>query len=124
MGHTGEVTWVTRDHVPNQTQPQPQLAVRVGQQVELLDRLDTGDMVMVRLCPVTLSEITRPEFQEGYVPVACLKITSKTLNYQKNSGLEHDQGRKNNLESFYYWNTFIFVNQARNVMVSQLEVYF
>ena len=84
---------MTHDHnpVPGHSS-QPQLSVRVGQQVELLDRCDnTQDMVLVRLCPTTLSEVTRPDLQEGYVPVSCLKMPSKQFQYPKHG--DNDQGK-------------------------------
>ena len=104
----GEVTWVTSDHVPGPGPGQPQLGVRVGQQVELVDRLDNHqDMVLVRLCPASLSEVTRPDLQEGYVPVSCLKLPpSKTFQFSKqnpNMVGESDQGKKISIFIYSDW---------------------
>ena len=110
----GEVTWVTSDHVPGPGPGQPQLGVRVGQQVELLDRLDNHqDMVLVRLCPTSLSEVTRPELQEGYVPVSCLKLPpSKTFQFSKQHQQmvgESDQGKKV---------IFIYLDWVKDIIIS------
>ena len=81
---------MTSDHAP--TSP-GQLMVRAGQQVELMDRLEPGqDLVMVRLVPATLSEVTRPEVTpEGFVPVSCLKLPP-SKSYQIKSAGDPEQG--------------------------------
>ena len=87
---------------------QPQLSVRVGQQVELLDRCDNSqDMVLVRLCPATLSEVTRPDMQEGYVPVSCLKMPSKQFQYPKHG--DNDQGKIFNFILFLFRVNYILL---------------
>lgn len=80
------------DHTP--TAP-GQLGVRAGQQVELMDRLEPGqELVLVRLVPATLSEVTRPEVtHEGFVPVSCLKLPP-SKSYQIKGGVDPDQGRR------------------------------
>lgn len=87
----GEVTWVTADHAPSAP---GQLGVRAGQQVELMDRLEPGqDLVLVRLVPAGLSEVTRPEVtQEGFVPVSCLKLPP-SKSYQIKGVVDSDQGK-------------------------------
>jgi len=78
----GEVTWVVSDYNGGPGE----LSVRAGQQVEVLDQ-NNADQLLVRLCPNTLSEVTRPDLQEGYVPLSCLKAPpSKTFQLSKSSG--------------------------------------
>ena len=84
------MTWVTGDHAPASP---GQLGVRAGQQVELMDRLEPGqDLILVRLVPATLSEVTRPDTQEGYVPVSCLKLPPSKA-YQIKGAVDPEQGR-------------------------------
>ena len=87
-----EVTWVVSDYNGGPGE----LSVRAGQQVEVLDQ-NNADQVLVRLCPNTLSEVTRPDLQEGYVPLSCLKAPpSKTFQLSKSS-VDADQGRRETL---------------------------
>merc|ERR1712106_1314604 len=55
----GEVTWVVSDYNGGPGE----LSVRAGQQVEVLDQ-NNADQLLVRLCPNTLSEVTRPATAE------------------------------------------------------------
>ena len=76
QGLNGELTWVTSDHAAPLAGGQ--LSVRVGQQVEIMDRLGDPahpDMVMVRL-------VSDQHQETGYVPMSCL---SKNFN--------NDQGK-------------------------------
>ena len=82
---------MTSDHSPSSP---GQLGVRAGQQVELMDRLEPGqELVLVRLVPATLSEVTRPEVtHEGFVPVSCLKLPP-SKSYQIKATVDPEQGR-------------------------------
>ena len=76
----GEMTWVTRDYTSHS---QRELSVRSGQQVELLDRLDTTEAHLVR---------GRLQLMEGLVPLSCLQLPpGKTYQLSKPSDCE---GRK------------------------------
>ena len=80
------MTWVTSDHSPSSP---GQLGVRAGQQVELMDRLEPGqELVLVRLVSPSLSELTH----EGYVPVSCLKLPP-SKSYQIKATVDPEQGR-------------------------------
>ena len=58
----GEMTWVTRDYISHS---QGELTVRSGQQVELLERLESSEAQLVRV---------RLQLMEGLVPLSCLQI--------------------------------------------------
>ena len=58
----GEMTWVTRDYISHS---QGELTVRSGQQVEVLERLESSDAGLVRV---------RLQLMEGLVPLSCLQI--------------------------------------------------
>ena len=77
---------MTSDHSPSSP---TQLGVRAGQQVELMDRLEPGqELVLVRLVSPALSELTH----EGYVPVSCLKLPP-SKSYQIKAAVDPEQGR-------------------------------
>ena len=76
QGLNGELTWVTSDHVAGPAGGQ--LSVRVGQQVEIMDRLadpSNPDMLMVRL-------VSDHHQESGYVPISCLKLSKNFNNDQ------------------------------------------
>ena len=84
--------------------------------MEVLDQ-NNADQLLVRLCPNTLSEVTRPDLQEGYVPLSCLKAPpNKTFQLSKSSG-DGDQGRWIGISMLISWksNSPISINMCISI---------